>query len=345
MSLEDYGYGSFFASAFEAQSRDGLVPGRVLQSGTPHRIVTDSGIVQATLPGRMRQGGLYPAVGDFVAVDLASERVATVLPRKSKLSRKAAGKRTEEQVVAANVDTVFVVMGLDADFNPRRLERYLTSIWESGATPVVLLNKADLATGHGREELEDVTLGVTVVEMSALTGAGTSEVLTHLRPRETSVLVGSSGAGKSTLINRLLGRDAQATSNVREGDDRGRHTTTHRELFVLPGGALLVDSPGIRELALWSGTESLDRAFADVAELAESCRFTDCRHESEPGCAVLDAAASGELGNERLESYRSLQKELDYLERRQSESAQRLQKQKWKAIHKEMRRSGKHRRT
>jgi ribosome biogenesis GTPase len=347
VSLEAYGWSDAFRASFDALEKGGLEPARVvLATRSSCRVVTATSELAAPVAGRLRREGSSPAVGDWVAVD-PEARLVDVLPRRTKLSRKAAGKTTEEQVVAANVDRVFVVMGLDADFNVRRVERFLSTVWESGARPVVLLTKLDLCpeADARKEEVEDVAPGVDVLALSSVDGRGLEELEAHLVPRETSVLVGSSGVGKSTLINRLLGREQQRTREVRRGDGRGQHVTSHRELFVLPGGALLVDNPGIREIQLWGGDESLDRAFEDVALLARSCRFRDCTHRTEPGCAVTAAAESGALSPERLESYRSLERELRYLHLRQDESAQREEKRKWRAIHRELRRAGRHRRT
>jgi len=352
MSLDNYGWNDFFARAFAELGEPALEPARVvLASGGSYRLARETGESSGTLSGRFRHraGGSsdYPAVGDWVAIDPVGLRIAELLPRRTQLSRKVAGRQTREQVVAANIDVVFAAMGLDSDFNPRRLERFLATVWESGAVPMVLLTKLDLCSevAEREREIEDVAAGVEVILSSALDGRGIDGLRSRLRPGETSVLVGSSGVGKSTIINCLLGNDAQKTREVRAGDSRGRHTTSHRELFVLPGGSLLIDNPGVREIQLFGSEESLERAFEDVAVHAAECRFTDCTHRSEPSCAVLAAVAEGALSEERLESFRSLQRELHYLHVRQDESAQRAQKQKWRAIHREMRRSGRHRRT
>lgn len=348
MQLEDYGFGAFFADAFSALNDARLSPGRIVwwTSGWC-RLAAERGDLSARLAGGLIAAGAAPAVGDWVAFDPETARVHHLLPRRTKLSRKVAGKRTEEQVVAANVDVVFVVVGLDLDFNPRRVERFLTTVWESGASPVVILNKADLCSEVAvrRVAIEKVSPGAEILVVSAVEGRGLSEVRALLPRGRTGVLVGSSGVGKSTLVNALLGEDARATREVRAGDDRGRHTTTDRALFRIPGGGLLVDGPGIREIQLWAGASSLERSFEDVARLANGCRFRDCAHRGEPGCAVTEAVTRGELSEERLASFRSLQKELRYLEARRDESKRRVEKSKWRAIHKEMRRSGKHRRT
>lgn len=352
MSLEVYGWNEFFSRAFANLEEPGLEPARVvLAAGGSCRLARRTGESAGTLSGRFRHravsGEDYPTVGDWVAIDPTGLRIESLLPRRTKLSRKVAGKKAREQVIAANVDTVFTVMGLDSDFNPRRLERFLATVWQSGAVPVVLLTKLDLCLDpeSKEREIEDVAAGVEVISSSSVDGRGIENLRARLRPGETSVLVGSSGVGKSTIINHLLGKDAQKTRAVREGDSRGMHTTSHRELFVLPGGALLIDSPGVREIQLFGGEESLARTFGDVAALAAACRFDDCTHRSEPSCAVLTALTQGSLSEERLESFRAMQRELRHLRVRQDESAQREEKQKWRAIHREMRRSGRHRRT
>jgi ribosome biogenesis GTPase len=353
MTLQDLGWNDFFAAGFAPFTPEGLLPARVLaQIGVYRVAAADPGQpdqvseLLADTTGKFRRqsdsGGL-PAVGDWVAVRLPGEEgeqgvIQAVLPRKSKFSRKAAGHRVAEQVVAANIDTVLLVSGLDGDFNPRRIERYLIAAWDSGAQPVLVLNKADRAEDAAAllVEVEAIALGVPVHLVSARSGEGFDELRQYLRPGETLGLLGSSGVGKSTLINRLLGREAQKTSEVRESDDRGRHTTTHRELFLAPQGGLILDTPGMREVQLWEG-EGLATAFADVEELAAGCRFSDCRHAGEPGCAIEAALASGELAPERLESYRKLQAELRQIQIRQDELLKAREKQRWKVIHKAQR--------
>jgi ribosome biogenesis GTPase len=241
--------------------------------------------------------------------------IEAVLPRRSAFKRKEAWQRTVAQVVAANVDTVFLVTAFGGDLNARRIERYLTSAWDSGSNPVIVANKADLAEDRLLElaDVEAVALGVPVLVVSAATGEGLDELELHLRPGQTVALLGSSGVGKSTLVNRLAGRELLATQEIRP-DGRGRHTTTHRELVPLPSGALLLDTPGMRELQLWADEEVLDSTFAEIAELAAECRFSDCSHEHEPGCAVKAAIADGSLPRERFASYRKLQREIRALE-------------------------------
>jgi ribosome biogenesis GTPase len=274
-----------------------------------------------------------------VAVEPAGDgspaRIHAVLPRRSKFSRKVAGAKTEEQVVAANIDRLFVVMGLDDDYSLRRIERYMLAAWESGAEPVVVLNKADLHPDPqaARSEVESVAAGIPVLVLSCRERQGLEQLDDYLVTGETVALVGSSGVGKSTLINVLYGNEVSRTGEVSEHDERGRHTTSHRELVRLPAGALLIDNPGIRELQLWSSGEALEVAFADVEELATACRFRDCRHESEPGCAVREAVAGGELDAARLSSYHRMFAELAHLERRQEEGAALEQKRRWRTIH------------
>jgi len=350
MTLEELGWNEYFAAHFDAYKAEGLVPGRVVAQRGLNRVSTGDAECYADLAGRLRHdlmgpGGSagYPAVGDWVAFrpppGEGRGMIHGILPRRSKFSRKVSGNRTEEQVVAANVDTLFLVSGLDGDFNPRRIERYLTAAWDSGARPVVILNKLDRCEDPDRclLEAQAVSMGVPVHRVSAKTGEGCESLLQYLKPGETVSLLGSSGVGKSTLINRLLGREAQLTGEVREGDDRGRHTTTHRELLSLPEGGLLIDTPGLREVQLWEGDQGIESTFGDVEELAESCRFSDCRHQGEPGCAVGEAVARGELAPERLESYHKLQREQHQLQLKQDELARLREKQKNKATQKALR--------
>jgi ribosome biogenesis GTPase len=331
--LQAFGWHPFFANCFAPFADEGLDPGRVvLQRRGRLRLQSAHDEVEAHLGGRFRHGSQgaqeLPAVGDWVAFQRQSAGgpaiVHGVLPRRSTLSRKVAGTRAVEQVVAANVDVVVLVMGLDADFNLRRLERLLVMAWESGARPLVVLNKADLCPDpeSRRSATAEVAPGVPVVVVSAWEGMLT-ELEARLELGETAALVGSSGVGKSTIINRLAGRDLFRTGAVRARDGRGQHVTTHRELVRLPSGSLLVDNPGVRELQLWSDGEGLQETFADVLELASSCRFRDCSHRDEPGCAVLAAVGAGELSQHRLANLRELEKEAESLERRRDVRARR----------------------
>jgi ribosome biogenesis GTPase len=265
--------------------------------------------------------------------------IVRVLERRSKLSRRSAGAALVEQVIAANLDTLFIVTAPDRDFSPRRVERYLALTWESGARPVVLLNKADLEPEVERKqrELEGVSLGVPVHAVSAQTGAGCARLEAYLSPGQTVALVGSSGVGKSSLINRLLGREHLAVATLSAASARGRHTTTTRQLVGLPGGALLIDTPGMRELQLWDAETGLARTFAELETIAAGCRYRDCRHRHEPGCAVRAAIDAGRLEPERLASYHKLERELAYLERKHNVRARLEENRRWRAIHRQQR--------
>jgi len=319
LNLHDLGWDDGFAAAL--QPHDNCIPGRVsAQHRGEYSVLTELGELRARVAGRLRHeassGADLPAVGDWVALE--EQTIHAVLPRRSAFQRKVNLGAAEAQVLAANLDAIFVVTGLDADFSARRLERYLTLAWESGATPVVVLTKADLCHDPYALllEAEGVALGVPVHLVSNVTGEGLDELAPHLGPARTVALLGSSGVGKSSLANRLLGHEAQVTKELAE-DGTGRHTTTARELFRLPGGALLVDTPGLREVQLWSADDGIEQAFADVDELAVDCRFNDCAHRREPGCAVQAAIDEGHLPRERLQSYRALQRELERLAAKQ----------------------------
>jgi len=346
MSLETLGWNSRFAEAFEPYRTQGLEAARVAREDRGRYVLLDAsgehtGKAAGKLLHDVSNRADLPAVGDWVAVRTTTDGpavIVAVLPRTSMFSRKVADEVTVEQVVAANVDTVFLVSGLDLDLNPRRIERYLTLAWESGATPVILLNKSDLAEDLEAQiaEVEAVAMGVPVLALSAEQGTGLDALSPWLAPGRTVALLGSSGVGKSTLLNALLGEARQDTAPVREHDSRGRHTTTSRELVPLPGGALLLDTPGMRALKLWGSEENLQNTFQDVAALAEQCKFRDCKHEREPGCAVHAALQDGTLEEGRFNSWRKLQRELGYLATRQDARARAAKVAKWKAIHKSM---------
>lgn len=339
--LEDLGWGPFFQQQLNSEEQTALAPARVVEENRgAYRLHAEAGPITATISGRLRHEalmrGALPAAGDWVLVDppaAGTTVIQRLLDRRTNLSRKEAGERTGEQILAANVDTAFLVSALNEDFNPRRIERYLAAVWQSGARPVVVLNKADLC-----EEPEDflrrteaVAPGVPVLLTSTLTGDGVDEVRADIGSGETAVFVGSSGVGKSSLINALLDAAAQSVNAIRE-DGKGRHTTTSRRLILLPGGGVVIDTPGLRELALWNFDAGLGGAFSDIESLAYECAFRDCRHQREPDCAVREAMASGRLAEERVGSYRKLERELEYIAGKQDESLRLAGKNRWKAI-------------
>jgi len=323
LDLESLGWNTSFADAFRPFEQDGLAPARVaVQHRGEYVVYTQNGELRAEVTGRLRNEEEQPAVGDWVAVALREDEgratIHSILPRRSAFTRKVAWAETKPQVVAANVDIVFVVCGLDANYNVRRIERYLTLAWESGAQPVVLLTKADLCDDVEARvyEVESVAFGVPVHSVSAPRGDGVESVRAYVTHGKTAALLGSSGVGKSTLVNALVGEDLLATQEVRE-DGRGRHTTSHRQLVPLPEGGLVLDTPGMRELQLWDADSGLEAAFQDLETLAGQCRFADCEHQREPDCAVRAALADGTLEVERFESWRKLQRELERLARKQ----------------------------
>src|SRR5712691_3347238 len=303
-ALSGRGWIFYFEASWGGGVWLGAAPARVIaQQRKFWRVAGDFGECWAEASGKLRlaadEGADWPAVGDWVAAEVhgagATAMIQEVLPRRTKFVRKMAGKKMEEQVIATNVDTALLVSALDGDFNPRRVERYLAQCWESGARPVIVLNKADACEDARVKavEMERVAIGMEVCVVSAKTGQGFGELAEFLRPGSTLVLLGSSGVGKSTIANRLLGQMVQEVQPVRESDSRGRHTTTSRELFTLPGGALMMDTPGLREMQLWDAEQGVAQTFADIDALATQCRFGDCRHEGEPGCAVLAAVNEG----------------------------------------------------
>jgi ribosome biogenesis GTPase len=341
--IRDLGWDAYFEALWGEGAQDGCVPARVVsQQRGLWRVVGDFEECWAEPSGKFRKeseaGGDWPAVGDWVSVELRAEKqnalIQHVLTRRSRFVRKVAGKQIAEQVIVANIDVALVVAALDGDFNVRRVERYLAQCWESGARPAIVLNKADACANSAElaGEIEGIAMGAPVFLVSAKTGEGLEALEGSFKKGQTIVLLGSSGVGKSTLVNRLLQEDRQTTHAVRESDSRGRHTTTSRELFVMPGGAMIIDTPGLRELQLWNATEGLTQTFADVDELAAQCRFTDCQHQKEPGCAVQAALASGILDVDRLESWRKLQREQEFLSRKVDPESSATQKKRIKIL-------------
>jgi ribosome biogenesis GTPase / thiamine phosphate phosphatase len=344
--LAALGWDEAWADAFAPHALSGRRPARVVAVHRESSVVRDgAGDRSAAVAGAFRFEALaasdFPTVGDWVALD-GDGVIAAVLPRRTMFKRMAADASRrlsgldDEQVMASNVDLALLVAGLDNDFNLRRIERYLAVAWSSEVTPVVVLNKADLADDvDGRlVAVERIAPGVAVVAVSAWTGLGLDELRSHLRPAMTAAILGSSGVGKSTLVNALLGEDRQATAAVRGSDSRGRHTTTHRELFELPGGALLVDTPGIRALEVLGADAGLEAAFDEVADIASNCRFSDCAHQGEPGCAVSVALADGRLDERRLASYRKLEREQARAIRQEDPRARAEHRRTWRLIHK-----------
>ena len=343
-TLAGLGWTDELEAAFTPHRERGFRPARVVAE---HRggyyVRSELGDRLAHARGRLRDDEIWggmPAVGDWVVVcDAPGERdaIEALLPRRTKVSRKTPWLKAEEHILVANVDTVVLVTGLDADFNARRLERYLTAAWDSGADPLIVLTKLDVLDDPGKlVEAEAVAVGVPVHAVSNVTGEGLDELRALLRPARTFVLLGSSGTGKSTLANRLAGRTVMDTGDLRN-DGRGRHTTRHRQLLMMPGGAILIDTPGLRELQIWEG--DLDSAFADIAELAAQCRFNDCAHSSEPDCAVRVALETGKLDADRWQNYLKLQRELRAIEARSSRRIQRELKSRWRARARESRRA------
>lgn len=322
--IDAYGWSDLLAQAFAPHADAGLLPGRiVVQHRDSYLVATDEGELRAKMAGRLLDEALeasQPAVGDWVALaPNLVERTATIqaiLPRRTAFIRRAADSVRKPQVIAANIDVAFIVTSLNADLNLRRIERYLAAAWQSGARPVVVLTKADIAVDPQATvaEIQAVATDCPVLLVSAREGAGLDALLAQVGRGETCVLIGSSGVGKSTLLNAFLGVDRMATHAVRAGDDQGRHTTSHRELVLLPGGALVLDTPGIREVGLIDAEEGVSAAFDDIEQLAQQCRFNDCGHAGEPGCAVRAALESGELDAARWANFQKLGRELQATE-------------------------------
>jgi ribosome biogenesis GTPase / thiamine phosphate phosphatase len=341
LNLHDLGWSDQLETEFEPHAAAGLAPARVaVEHRGAYVLYAEAGEQRAEvspkLRSRARRRADFPAVGDWVA--LGEGFVEAVLPRRTKFSRKVAFTEVDEQVVAANVDVVFIVTAFGHDFNLRRLERYLVMAWESGAEPAILLTKSDLADDVEERvvEAQSVAFGVPVHPVSGVTGEGLDAVRGYLPRGRTAALLGSSGVGKSTLVNRFAGRELLATAEIRS-DGRGRHTTSHRELVLLPGGGLVLDTPGMRELQLWESADGLGEAFTDVEALFACCRFSDCAHRTEPGCAVREALRRGELDPDRYASYEKLKRELRRLELKLDKRARSEEARRRRAFYREIR--------
>jgi len=342
INLNTLGWNSFFEKNFAEYKKNGFLPARISREHTHiYFLYSEKGELTAEVAGRIRHTSdskcEYPAVGDWVAVSPGVEKelatINAVLPRKSSFSRKVAGVNTQEQVIAANIDFVFIVNGLDNNFNPRRIERYLAHVHDSGAEPVIVLNKTDLCDDVDSRiaEVRKIAHTTPVVAVCALDENGTLPLKKFIEKGKTVALLGSSGVGKSQIINTLIGWDKQAVGEVRN-DSKGRHTTTNRELIVLPCGGLIIDTPGIREIQVWCDVDGLNKAFADVVGFAAHCRFSDCSHEVEPGCAVRKAIEEKKLDPARVQSYIKMKKEILKLGKKQNRRTKIIERAKWKKV-------------
>jgi len=343
MNLEELGWNQSWRKSFDELGREGLVPARVAREDKEAYLVfSEHGELTARVTGSVRHNAEsrseFPAVGDWVVIEPRPKEgeatIHAVLPRKSKFSRQAPGGRTEEQVLAANIDTVFLVSGLDENFNVRRIERYVTLAWESGAGPVILLNKADVCDDVEARisEVESAVFGVPLHTISATENQGLHVLRRYISKGKTVAFFGSSGVGKSTIINSLLGEERQKVNAISEAVGKGKHTTTHRELILFPDGGVVIDTPGMRGLHMWCDDNGVKRSFDDIEELARLCRFRDCRHGTEPGCAVRKALDEGVLEAKRYGNYLKLQKEVKFLARREDQRARLIERAKWKKI-------------
>ncbi len=323
MDLIEYGWDKYFENAYQAFKDSKLIKARIIADyGQAVKVVTEQ--EEILVKRHVHESRAY-GVGDFVCLEFDKENnnytIKALLPRRTKISRLAAGQVLKEQIIAANIDTVLIMQSLNNDFNLRRLERYLIAAWESGAIPAVVLTKSDLCDDAKSKESKafSVAAGVEVHSISAFTGAGMENISKYFMPGQTVALVGSSGVGKSTLVNALAGKEILKTQEVLRDDDRGRHTTSHRQLVLLPNGGVAMDTPGMRTLGLWEAETGMDNIFGDIQEIASNCRFRDCKHDSEPGCAVQEALGKGVLEISHWTNYKKLQKEIAHIERKKNE--------------------------
>ncbi len=348
-NLEKIGLNKEILNSFEIY-KDGYLGRVISEHKGSYKVTTDIDTLIAKVPGKLLYNSQgresYPAVGDWVVLDRNDSSsgdaiINKILPRKSKLSRKIAGNTTEEQIIAVNIDTIFICMSLNRDFNLRRLERYISISWDSGATPVVILTKADLC-----EDLDDklsevytTAIGIEVLVVSSLKDSGIDKVKSIITNGSTIAFLGSSGVGKSTLINKLLEEDKQLVSNISEFNDKGRHTTTHRELIPLPFNGAVIDTPGMRELQLLDNSDGIDDSFSDIQELSNKCKFSNCNHNTEPGCAVKEAIENGTLSLDRFNSYKKLKKEALFMESKINKSLKSEKKKEFIKINKSQRKN------
>lgn len=350
--LKSFGWNDFFEANFSEFKEKGFSPARVaVEHRNYYELYSEFGELNADKSGKLfynsEEGNILPAVGDWVVIKkIPNEEKAlieAVLPRKTKFSRKRAGDKTEEQIVAANIDTAFILSSLNQDLNPRRIERYLTLAWDNNVMPVIVLNKADLCEFIDGfiSEVEEISAGTPIHAVSALNNDGIEELQKYFEGNKTVAVIGSSGVGKSTLINTLCDWTKMKVSDISLYKDKGRHTTSHRELTIVPTGGIIIDTPGMREIQLWEGGEGLAETFEDIEALMLQCKFSDCKHESEPGCAVKEALNKGEIDLARLKSYKKLLNEVKYFENRQNKKAQITEKKKWKKLTKDAKEKGK----